>query len=168
MRAFLSPADELLVSLAFFPPGTVDANDKVVGRMDGDNALSRCAPVLKFVGRGLVPILKHVRIVLQLINPGQLDTVTFKLDCDAHLLAGVAATDVPTASSHTPCRIRRPNLVDYLTTTFRQSHALEPGEQIFVAQHESSEEMTSFALSFLPPILECIHKPYSSFIHQFL
>jgi len=63
MRAFLSPADELLVSLAFFPPAR-DANDKVVGRMDGDNALPDALLYSSFVGRGLVPILKHVRIVL--------------------------------------------------------------------------------------------------------
>jgi hypothetical protein len=49
MRALLSPADEFLFSFAFFPSGTGGANDKVVGRMDGDHTLSQRAPVLKFV-----------------------------------------------------------------------------------------------------------------------
>ena len=107
-------------------------------------------------------------IVLQLVNSCQFDTVAFKLDRDAHLLAGIAATDVATSSSDTPGGIRRPNLVDYRAATFWQSHTLEPSQQLFVAKHEPSSEMTSFAILFFALILQRMDQSYSSFVHQFL
>ena len=58
--------------------------------------------------------------------------------------------------------------MDYRTATFRQSHTLEPSQQFFVAEHESSCEITSFAVLFFAPILQRMDESYSSFVHQFL
>jgi hypothetical protein len=118
MWAFLGPAQEFVFGFAFFPAGAIDAHNKIVRRVNGHDSLSVGALVLKLERGRLVPVFQYFRIMLQLIDPGQLNPMTFKLDDDAHFLAWIAATHILPPATHAPSRSGRTNLVDDCAGTF--------------------------------------------------
>jgi hypothetical protein len=67
-------------------------------------------------------------------------------------------------SAHATGRIRGANLVDYRAAAFRQPHLLEPGQQLFISQHEIS----FLFLSLVALFLQCTHQPHSSFVRQLM
>ena len=71
-----------------------------------------CAVVIQRNRWGLVVKLQSLRVVLHLIDGGQLDTMTFKLDGHTHFSAGKKATHVGTPTPDAARRIRSTHLIN--------------------------------------------------------
>ena len=74
----------------------------------------------------MVVVLQSVVIVLHLVNEGQLDAMTLKLNDQTHLAAGIAATDILTAAPDSPCGIGASNLSNRLLRLTRKAQPATP------------------------------------------
>src|SRR5467141_1844341 len=112
IRITVCQANQLFLSLAFFPTRTAYSDYKEVGCVKNSKAFSICRRIVQLDGRRLVVILQHVIVVLQFQDRGQLDSVAFKLDGDSHLSARIAPDYVRAATAHAPRRLRASDLRD--------------------------------------------------------
>src|SRR5271157_735308 len=124
----LVPSGKFLFCLAFFPSCASGPYHKIVRRVENYDPLALSTLVLQFERRRLIPILEDVGVMLKLIDCCQFDSMAFELNGGSHFPAGVPTTNVIVAATHTPGRIRRPNLAYQRTTRFGQSQLFKPGQ----------------------------------------
>src|SRR5579875_655057 len=110
---FVLKPDKLFLRLPFFPARRILANQEEIWGVHHRQAAARRAEIAQLDRRWLVVKLQHRVVVLHLVNAGELDTMAFELDREAHLPAGVASAHVPGATAHLPCRLRGAHLIDY-------------------------------------------------------
>src|SRR5208337_1633211 len=83
----------------------------------------------------LVVILQHRGIVLHFVDEGQLNSVAFELDGDAHFAAGIPTRDVSTTTSNTASRITRPCRGDRHTGRLGKPEPCTPAEKVRLTEH---------------------------------
>src|SRR5216683_7813001 len=98
--------------------------------MHDRQASSVCRVIGERDRRRLVVILQHRGIVLHFVDEGQLNSVAFELDGDAHFAAGIPTRDVSTTTSNTASRITRPCRGDRHTGRLGKPEPCTPAEKV--------------------------------------
>ncbi len=136
MRIVFGQPDQIFFRFPFFPTCLRSAKDEEVWRVDDCQMSSVRALVSEFQGRRLIVILETPRIMLHLVNAGQLDPVTLELDSDAHLPAGISPAYILAATPDPARRRRGSNMINRRTRRFGQTQTFVPVPQILGAEHD--------------------------------
>src|SRR5438093_7780929 len=144
--ALLGQLLQLILVFALLPACRTAVNHEVIRSMHDRQASRAAGLVLERNRRRLVVILQHIRVVLHLINEGQLHTMAFKLDRHAHLSAGIAPAHILTSAADPPRRTGRSNRRDGRLRFPRQAQPFTPKNELLVTQH-----LRPFLTSRIPP-----------------
>jgi hypothetical protein len=126
---------QLFLGLALFPPGAIFSDDKEVGRMHYAEPLPVRRAVLQLDGGSLIVILQHRGSVLKLKDRRKLDAMAFELNRDAHLLAGIAASDIAAPAANTPSWPGTADMPDCRLCGLRQPSTPYPSGGVSLGQH---------------------------------
>ncbi len=118
------------------PASAVLSDDKEIRRVEGANApVVVPALIRQFDPTWLVVVGKHIGVVLHFMHGGKFKPMTFKLNTDAHFLAGVATTHIACRALDTARRRRCPNVSNERFRLFWKGQTLTPVFKGFITEH---------------------------------